>query len=227
MDRPPIGFVVEGETEFLAFEIIIRNGISGVHGGLPLVNARGCGSIVKYLEEHLTDLARLHGPWAIVVCVDLIDVLRERLFDTCAALRTDLQDRADRWLRSAADDTRIVALPLFVSVVIQVRTFETWLAADPLLAGKLRGETPPTPSHSFKNVDDELGRPADWLSAHIVGGYEKRPGPAVRLARMLCPHKMACCSRSFSKFWREVKRSYSSWAAASGGHYEEYVRDDW
>lgn len=210
--RPPIGFVVEGDGEYHSYPSLASR-IVAAPLNTPRVNARGCGNIVRKLEEHLNDLVITHHPCHAIVTLDLGDVLQQGVFSSCVDLRVELQNRAEAWLASAGSDPRMLPTPESVVVVLQVKTFETWLIAD--LVGLDQCRHTRVVDRYSGNVDDVIVNPTRWLRNQLLDGCSpKNPGHAREIISSLDPKRMRTASRSFRKFFDEVSRGYDDWLSA-------------
>lgn len=213
LERPPIGFVVEGRGEYNCYPSLVCRVVGASGFKVPRVNAGGYGNIVRHLRDQLDVLTLAHHPFHIIVTMDLRDILDDGLYTDCAQLCDDLQKQARDWLRDARDDTRLHPLPGLVSIVVQVPKFESWMAADIpglVASGYLQSEPP-----QCSNVDDEIRDPATWLSRHVTPGRSlKNPRSAKCVVSRLSPTIMREHSRSFDKFCREVESAYDCWSQA-------------
>ena len=74
-------------------------------------------------------------------------------------------------------------------------------------SGYLRTDTP-----CPENVDEAVLSPAAWLAKHQAPGRNlRKPREARAAVSCLRVDKMKSNSRSFDKFYREVKASFSQW----------------
>lgn len=177
---------------------------------MPIINASGYGNIVNHIDEHLTDICRSHNPLTVIVTVDFADILRQKIFNTCAELKTAMDNRITAWLQSAATDSRFVSLPELIVTVIQIRKFESWLISD---VASLKREGVVSVDIPAVNDADAIPDPASWLrQAMGRKSYRKDPLVAKTIIGCLNPAVMRINSRSFDKFYREVRGSYERWS---------------
>lgn len=206
LNRPPLGFIVEGDSEFQGYYTILATGLGYPTGHLPISNAGGAGAIHKDLEDLLDELCRTRQPRTIIVTVDSRDFRNRESLCDCSALRLHLQGRADLWLQTRLIENRGFLLPRKVQVIIQDPMYECWLIADveglTAAVDIVAIDVPPT----WLQVDQEVRNPAAWLRQHLKPGLSpKNPLVLKRLAKHLVPDRIAARSKSFDKFWREVR----------------------
>jgi hypothetical protein len=212
--RPPVGLLVEGKCEYGAVHEILRRGVSADHGELPVYDCRGGGSLRKRLEEHLVYISKT-GALQVLVCLDLVDVTRERPGVSCKDLLAELQARCNAWLEYQQSHGGMPQLPSEIVVVFQVPKFEAWVVADPDRPVR-QGGFKNRPSHTFAEVDSEIRDHVRWLHEAVQGGYRKESACIQRLFIGSHPARMASHSRSFRKFWKHVMRAYGEWAMVTG-----------
>ena len=210
--RPPVGFVVEGRGEYNCYPSLFCRCIGGVPLPVPRVNAGGYTNIIKRLKEHLTDLCISHKPYSIIVTIDLRDVIREKHVYNCQELLVLLKKQVEEWFIEARSDKRLHPLPVNITPVIQVHTFESWIIAD--LKGLKKSNYILKNTEEFTNVE-EIGNPAKWLRENMVYRTDiKNPHFAKGIISVIDPDRMKKSSASFDKFYRECCASYSDWVEA-------------
>ncbi|MEW8026831.1 MAG: DUF4276 family protein [Candidatus Thiodiazotropha sp.] len=214
MANVPIGFVVEGHGEFHCYPSLFCKAVNASGINVPRVNAQGCGSIVKRLPEHLSDLCIAHQPLKIIVTVDLQDVLDQGLSESCADLVSKLNILANDWLEQAANDSRITTLPTSIVAVVQILKFETWLISDTqgLKNSGLVNE-------AVDNVEqpEQVANPSTWIKDNLnISGSVKSPRVAKCVTSALAPDRMRQFCPSFDKFYRECVEGYQLWLDTEG-----------
>lgn len=210
--RPPVGFVVEGRGEYNCYPSLFCRCIGGVSLPVPRVNAGGYTNIIKRLKEHLTDLCISHKPYSIIVTIDLRDVIREKHVSNCQELLVLLKEQVEEWFTEAHSDKRLYPLPVSITPVIQVHTFESWIIAD--LEGLKQSNYILENTEEFTNVE-EIGNPAKWLRENMVHRTDiKNPHFAQEIISVIDPDRMKKSSASFDKFYRECCAFYSDWVEA-------------
>ena len=224
--RPPLALLVEGRGEFEALPRLIRRGILGGHGAIEASRSQGTGDLVANLEDKLARLVQSAHPCAVIVTVDSADVRNDLRIANCAVACAELQERANRWLVTAALIPRLAPVPRAVTIVLQHPELEAWLLADPEgLADLFMKETGrPLPNVAVPAQIDMLDGGHDRiLSSLVYGGYRKKQPEVARISKHLCPRRMVLRSRSFAKFWKEVLAAYSVWAGETDGVYGEII----
>lgn len=214
IDRPPIGFIVEGHGEYHAYPSIANRivGTTGMY--IPISNAKGCGNILNHLEENLDDLVTVAHPSSVIITLDLRENIRRGNFNDCAELKVHVENKIDEWLTSRSTNIKFRPLPNDIECVIQVISFETWLIAD-LQGLRDSGFLAIEDNLSWQNVDAEVNNPCNWINSRQLGPYDlKKPQNVKKLVHFLTPESMSSTSRSFLKFHREVERKYNEWAEA-------------
>jgi len=84
--QPPIGFIVEGDGEYYCYPSLVCRILRKRGFDIPIVNAGGCGSLVKRLDDHLDSLVLSKHPYNIIVTLDLKDMLSEHFYSDCKQL---------------------------------------------------------------------------------------------------------------------------------------------
>ena len=210
--RPPVGFVVEGRGEYYCYPSLFCRCIGGVSLSVPRVNAGGCSNIIKRLKEQLTDLCLSYKPYSIIVTTDLRDAIRQKHVSNCQELLVLLKDQIEEWLIEARSDKRLSPLPVSITPVIQVHTFESWIIAD--LKSLKKSNYIPENTEEFTNVE-EIENPAKWLRENMVHRTDiKDPHFARGITSVIDPDRMKTSSKSFDKFYRESCASYFDWVEA-------------
>lgn len=216
---PPLAFIVEGLTEWHCYpSLAIRCLEDAVHLHFPISNAQGNQRLRKNLEGLVENLVKGYHPARIMVGLDARETIREGHFATCAALREELQGRANDWLESERKRSRLGALPDKIVVVIQYQTFENWLVAD-LEALKTATDVMDTAQISelpSRDLDAEMQNACAWLEQRVKPGIKLKPHAAKRLVGLIRPEVAVTRSRSFAKFCKEVQQAYGAWKTAYG-----------
>lgn len=213
--RPSIGFIVEGHGEYHSYPSIVSRlvDVKGLY--LPRVNAEGNGNILRNLVEHIDDLVTSHHPLSVIVTLDLRDSLAQGRYSNCVEVLEYLTGVIAEWSSSRRGKDRFEPIPQRFAVVLQVQTFETWLAADPrgLAEGGLivlRGD-----ERDWGNIDNELGNPCAWIGERLVSGASsKSPKTCAMVVSKIDLDLVYNRSRSFRKFCAEVRLAYRSWFEA-------------
>jgi hypothetical protein len=208
IQRPCLGFIVEGYGELNSYRSIVQRVLERPIGHIPVSNGEGCGNLVKHLESKLRDLVKTWHPAHIIVTLDGRDLCDLCADDNCPRLRENLQGRADTWLAQQHAAGALVPLPESIVVVLQDRAFESWLIADldglRLALDFVHIENEP----KWTNVDAQIRNPGAWLDDRLLPGVRlKDPMLPKNLMKYLTPTAMAQNSRSFRKFWKEVART--------------------
>jgi hypothetical protein len=216
--RPPIGFVVEGTTEYNSYASLVCRCVSGGQTlYLPIANAKGNSRVIAELEELLEDLVATYHPMVVIVSLDERDPIREGVFASCAELRKSLQERCDVWLARESISGRFFPLPDQIFVVIQCPAFESWLLADLHgLASAIAVVHDIDTTLEWSDVDQEVRNPGEWLAPHVHPQVRLKPLGAAKIVRFLDPAIMELRSRSFRKFAKEVRAAYRTWASRCG-----------
>lgn len=211
-ERPVFGLVVEGHAEYKSFPSLISR-ILDVNGlNLKVLNARGFGSITSNLDEHLTDLARFSSPHHIIVTVDLIDTISNRICENCNELLEMLSESIDNWILQAQNDDRIDYLPESIVPVIQIQNLESWMISDPHNLSDLPVFDVDLNDCNWENVDDEIRNPKGWLIDKSTTSIKvKKPSFVNSVFSASNVDIMIDNSRSFNKFSREVLQAYENW----------------
>lgn len=122
----PLGLIVEGDGEFHSFPSLIAR-IKNEHPGyLPIVNANGYGNITcrAQLQNRLNNLLRVNCINKIIICLDALDPIRDKIVQSCIELKDLVQGHINDWLIQAEQNTKILHIPNIV-IVIQVQKLET------------------------------------------------------------------------------------------------------
>jgi hypothetical protein len=215
-NRPPIGFIVEGDGEYNCYPSLVHRIVNSSNFLVPRLNAGGCGKIFRSLQELLTNLVITSHPFHILITVDLKDGLGKYQYNSCRDLKVDLESQVNKWKAiNAVNDSRLQPLPEHVTVVIQIKKFESWIIGDVsnlVKAGYLKPETV-----HVSNVDESVLEPAHWLQDHLkVRQNLKDPVFAKNLVSRLDIGIVRSNSYSFDKFVREVSWSYEQWCYRCG-----------
>ncbi len=91
INRPPIGFIVEGTGEYNAYPSLVSRILAVNNLHLPIVNSGGCGTIYRNLGRLLSNLILTYHPLNIIVTVDLIDAIKQKMHKNCEELRLALE----------------------------------------------------------------------------------------------------------------------------------------
>lgn len=205
----PIGFIVEGHGEFNCYPSLLNKilGSNGLHA--PTVNAGGCGTLVKNVKTHLSDLMLVSNPHSVIITVDLVDILSQELAESCVHLVQSLQDEINEWIDLSEGDPRLGPLPQNIVCVVQVKKFETWLISD-IEGLKASGLIIDQATHGVDDV--ETIEPVKWLKDNLISEqHVKSPKFAKKLTASVSPERMREASMSFDKFYRECHRCYDSY----------------
>lgn len=214
INRPPIGFIVEGLGEYNTYPSLFSRivGKSNLH--IPRINSGGYGGITSNLKEQLNDITFLHHPYAIIITLDLIDVLKANLFTDCVELHTHLFRQSNEWLSDARLDNRMNPLPEYIQIVIQIQKFESWMISD--IPGLITAGFLAHSLTQIKDVDNSVQDPYTWLKENSLKTLNpKNLEQAKIIISSLNPAYMKTNSNSFDKFFREVQRLYNLWEAAA------------
>lgn len=205
--RPPVGFIVEGAGEYTCYPSLFCRiaDIQAVH--IPIVNAGGCGTIIRRVDEQINDLLIAYKPLSVIITVDLEDVIKQGLAISAEDLMQNLNQSISIWREYAKDNPRLDPLPNNIKVVIQIRKFETWLLSDLeglKKEGLLRKET--------KKISDaeEIVKPSEWIKKNLKLDV-KKPIIAKQVIAALRPDKMRLHSKSFNQFYEESTVAYKYW----------------
>ena len=207
--RDPVGFIVEGHGEYNCYPSLFCRIVS-THGiCVPRINAGGCGSIVRRLKEHLTDLLLAHSPLTVIVTVDLEDVLKQELARSCIELLEILNAVVVEWRENALTDARLHPLPNHIVCIVQIKKFESWLISD---VDGLKEAGLLDVGVITEQDAEQVASPSSWLSDHLLAdGCVKNPNVAKKVISALRPERMRNHSKSFDKFYRESVRAYEAW----------------
>ena len=216
IERPPIGFIVEGHGEHNCYPSLVRRilNVSGLH--FPIENAQGTGNIVRHLHEQLDDIVLTHHPYYIIISTDLRDNIGQSFTD-CAQLRTDLIRQVEVWLQISSTNARLNPLPNRVEVIIQIQQFETWILSDINNLSATGYFAINNSQFNFIDIDAQISNPAQLLQqCNNCGRKLKDPRFAKDIITRLNPNIMRQNSKSFDKFFREVQKSYQNWCHSCG-----------
>ena len=208
-NRPPIGFIVEGHGEYNCYPSLFSK-ISNASGlKIPIVNAGGCGTIIRHLDEQLNNLLITDSPESVIVTVDLKDALHQGLAESHDDLLRLLSLAIEKWQESASTDPRLQPLPIRICCVVQVRKFESWLIAD--VEGLKNAELVRADVTQMPNTE-AITEPTTWLKDALkCEANLKSPQFAKKLVTALNPTVMRAHSQSFSKFHSECDSMYKEW----------------
>jgi hypothetical protein len=198
----PAAFIVEGQCEFDSLNSFIAKILGPVY--LPVSNAKGIGNIIANTHEELLLVIQYHEPQKVIILLDYRDALRENLVTNCIQLKEMVLNNCRDFFDSQSSGSLI--LPEEIVVVVVDKTFETWVCADyeALKANSLFDSSKITETYS--NVDEEIPNPCKWIESKL----KKKINIKCRSSRKLIyktirPEIAACNSRSFRKFYKEVK----------------------
>lgn len=208
-NRPPIGFIVEGHGEYNCYPSLFCKISDGSGFKIPIVNAGGCGGILKHLGEQLSNLLMTDSPESVIITVDQKDALHQGFAEDHDDLIQKLKQAIEKWQQSAATDPRLQPLPTRICCVIQVQKFESWLIAD--VEGLKAAELIRSDITQMPNAE-AIPEPTAWLKDALK--YEanlKSPHFAKKVVAALTPAVMKNHSQSFSVFYTECQTSYAEW----------------
>lgn len=207
--RPCIGLIVEGHDEYNSFPSFVCR-ILATHINVPVVNAAGYGNITKHLHEQLDALVCSDHPCTILICIDLREIVTERIFDNCISLLNHLCSDIALWQKSRSTHTKFHPLPDAIIPIIQIPAFESWLLADldGLMKSGVFGECPSLDRSG--NVDVICDNPSGELWRCLRNPADaKSPKVAKTIVSSLDVNVIVGRSRSFQKFYKEVRAAYS------------------
>ena len=103
----------------------------------------------------------------------------------------------------------IATLPENVTVVVQVKKFESWLISDP---DSLKNANIISPDALIPDDIETIVEPVKWIKENLLR-KEKVTTPSFtrKLTKHLDPEVMRTKSKSFDKFYRECWHSYEIW----------------
>lgn len=208
-NRPPIGFIVEGHGEYNCYPSLFCKISNAVGIKIPVVNAGGCGTIIKHLGEQLNNLLITDSPESVIVTVDLKDALHQGFAKSHDDLFELLSLAIKKWQESASTDPRLQPLPIRICCIIQVRKFESWLIAD--IEGLKNAELV---RHDVMQMPDAeaITEPTVWLKDALrCEANLKSPQFAKKVVTALTPTVMRVHSQSFSRFHAECESMYKEW----------------
>lgn len=209
MNRPPIGFIVEGHGEYNSYPSLFCkiNNISGVK--IPVVNAGGCGSIIRNIDEQLTSLMMTDSPENVIVTVDLKDAIYQGFAKDKNELVALISDNISAWKEKAGVDGRLEPLPDNIVFVVQVRKFESWIISD--VEGLKKAEIVRSDVSQPLNAEDII-EPTKWLKDSLkIDVNIKSPIFAKKVVAALNPSVMVQHSQSFMQFYNECKLMAERW----------------
>lgn len=212
--RPPVGFIVEGHGEHNCYPSLFCkiNNSSGFK--VPVINAGGCGSIVKRLPQQLNDLLTVDSPEHVIVTVDLKDVLSQNLAQSEEQLIQILETEIAKWRAEASTDTRLHPLPKKIVCLAQVLKFESWILAD--TQGLKTASIIKTTAEDLTDAE-AIAEPVAWLKKNMVSVNDiKNPKFAKTVIAALDPREMRHHSKSFGKFYTHCCELYEAWLKSSG-----------
>lgn len=208
-NRPPIGFIVEGYGEYNCYPSLFSKISQSTGIKIPIVNAGGCGSIIKNLSEQLDSLLMTDSPENVIITVDLKDALHQDFAKDHDDLVKLLSSSIEKWQKKASTDQRLQPLPLRICCVIQVHKFESWLIAD--VDGLKEAELVRDDVTQMPDAE-AIVEPTKWLKAALkCEANLKSPLFAKRVVAALTPTVMKEHSQSFSKFHAECESMYKEW----------------
>lgn len=208
-NRPPIGFIVEGHGEYNCYPSLFCK-ISNTKGvRIPIVNAGGCGTIIRHLGEQLNNLLMIDSPESVIITLDLKDALHQGFAKSHDDLLSLLSLSIQKWKEEASADPRLQPLPIRILCIIQVRKFESWLIAD--VEGLKNAELV---RHEVTQMPDAeaIIEPTVWLKNSLkCEANLKSPQFAKKVVAAITPAVMKVHSQSFSKFHDECELIYKEW----------------
>jgi predicted RNase H-like HicB family nuclease len=209
INRPPIGFIVEGHGEYNCYPSLFCKISNGTGFKVPVVNAGGCGGILKHLGEQLSNLLLADSPESVIVTVDLKDAVHQGFAEDHDDLIQKLRQAIDKWKESAVVDPRLQPLPARICCVVQVQKFESWLIAD--VEGLKAAEIVRSDVAQMEDAE-AIKEPTIWLKQALrCDGNLKSPQFAKKVVAALSPDVMKNHSDSFLLFHGECKASYAVW----------------
>lgn len=208
INRPPIGYIVEGDGEYNCYPSLFCRIVEIKTAQIPIVNAGGCGTIIRRIDEQLNDLLVSSKPLSIIITVDLEDVLQQKLANSLSDLTNRLQESINSWKVSANYNSRIKPLPTHIKTIIQIKKFESWLISD--IEG-LKNEGLIV-KNKVSNIDnaDIYPKPSEWIKTNLAIDV-KKPKNAKKVISALRPDIMRIHSQSFNNFYEESKNAYNHW----------------
>lgn len=205
-ERPIVGFIVEGHGEYNCYPSLAARSTNTGICYFPVVNAGSCSTIIKRLDEQLTDLVIYRNPVNIIITVDLVDVLKQKLANNLNNLVSIINISCREWLEASRSDKRFSDLPEKIIFVAQIKKFESWLISD--IEGLQMQGLLDDDADIFSFDDAELiEKPCKWLRDNLrLGGDIKKPATAKRITSALRPEIMIKKSKSFSRFYHELNK---------------------
>lgn len=209
--RPIVGFLVEGYGEYNSFPTIFSHSNSISNPYVICSTPEGCGGISKNFEENLDDIVTAAHPLSVVVTVDFVDLIKKNLYSSCIDIIVDLKNRYSIWFANRSQSPKHNPLPEYFTIVIQMKKFESWIAADQENLVKLNFMDHKD-IESFTNIDEEIEDPSDWLRMKTKGSLNtKKPKVCKNIFSNCCYDSARGKSRSFDKFIREIKKCHELW----------------
>jgi len=204
--RWPIGFIVEGHGEFKSFPSLFSKLKCPWSVPPPRIRAQGNGDIICNIKERLTDMANSYSPLTIIICLDLLDAIRQYEWCTsCKDLKEHLEKEVSQW---SEDYTNTEKKPKNIVIIIVIPKFESWLIAD-MNAIKQVTNLEDLSEFGFpeewENVDNEVKNPIKKLGMVFPNEDVKKPSFVKSIISKSDIDTMSNSSRSFRKFLKEVK----------------------
>ena len=206
----PIGFIVEGHGEHNCYASLFCRIVDSNGFKVPIVNAGGCGGIVRRIKEQLNDLLLADKPLTVIITVDLCDVLDQRLASSHEEMIENINIQIEEWLVQAQTNTRLHPLPVRIKCVAQIRKFESWLISD-VNGLKLANLV----LESALQIEDTASflKPDSWLQTNLlVSGCVKEPYIAKKIISAIRPSAMRLNNSSFNEFYDECVNAYGRWS---------------
>ncbi len=198
-----VGFIVEGHGEYASYPSLYCR-ITGDHGP-PIQNAGSYSNIVMRLAAELHDLIKVHEIKTVIVTVDLDDCIKDGHGKNEAEIREKLESQITEFKLAAKSDDRIKhKLPSAISVVFQIRKFESWLISD--VKGLIEKGLVAKTVEPLSNVD-QIRNPSKWLKDNYIGAKSskmKSPQVAKRIVSASDPSRMKLASNSFNEFYEAI-----------------------
>lgn len=202
--RPKIGFIVEGDSEYHCFPSIVSKVIS-YNPNYPINNTKGNGRIFNKLDEEIRLMVQYRKPEKIIVTIDLKDLIDVGMIESCIALKERLQAQSNKWLEDHKQSSLADILPSEIIVVIIDKTFETWIMSDLDGLKECKYIDPSKIDEQFLDVDSEVKNPCLWISKKLKDNIDiKNIHHIKHFVSGLDVSRAALKSRSFRKFCKEV-----------------------
>jgi len=202
--RPELALIVEGDCEYDCFPSFIAKIFEGSYF-VPISNAEGHGNIVRNIDKLLRPLVKNIQPKNIIITLDTREAIRENLVQNCVELKELIEKNVDDWLNGQAESDLKDSLPNSIRVVIQDKTYDTWLISD--LNGLKNSEyiDEAKINEEFDNVDLDIPNPNAWLKNKLKPNVNmKRKGLRKKIGSCINPLVGATKSRSLRKFVKEI-----------------------